>query len=196
MVKSVKQLDSVIVWECFSGNGRHGGIYFLPKYETMNLVRDPLVLSDHLLDWMDSYGFTHFFLDGAPCPSYASNMIKFFLDKPSFEVMHWTGNSPDLNPIKNLRNQMKNKLKMWASLPTQSKGHPVEAVDSGPQQRLSGRPQCLDVQEDCCHHQEWRIHEKINWFHLLEVFPEKYLFLKRVIQQLKPILYQTWPNFF
>jgi hypothetical protein len=66
MVKTVKQLDSVMVWECFSGNRRHGGIYFLPKYETMNLVRDPLVLRDHLLDWMDSYGFTHFFQDGAP----------------------------------------------------------------------------------------------------------------------------------
>jgi hypothetical protein len=66
MVKTVIQLDSGIVWECFSGNGGHGGIYFLPKYETMNLVRYHLVLSDHLLDWMDSYGFTHFFQDGAP----------------------------------------------------------------------------------------------------------------------------------
>jgi hypothetical protein len=38
-------------------------------------------------------------------------MIKSFLKDQPFEVMDWPGNSPDLNPIENCWNHMKNKLK-------------------------------------------------------------------------------------
>jgi hypothetical protein len=108
-VKTVKHPDSVMVWGCFAGNGGRGGIYFLPKNQTMNLVRYLEVLQDHLLDWMDRYGCTHFLQDGAPC--HASKATKAFLNQQNFKIMDWPGNSPDLNPIENCWNQMKQKLK-------------------------------------------------------------------------------------
>jgi hypothetical protein len=36
---------------------------------------------------------------------------KKFLDQQEFEIMDWPGNSPDLNPIENCWNHMKNKMK-------------------------------------------------------------------------------------
>jgi transposase len=108
-VKTVKHPDSVMVWGCFAGNGGREGLYFLPKNETMNSVKYLQVLKDHLLSGMERFGCSHFLQDGAPC--HASKMIKSFLNEQPFEVMDWPGNSPDLNPIENCWNQMKNKLK-------------------------------------------------------------------------------------
>jgi transposase len=116
-VKTVKHPESVMAWGCFAGSGRRGGIYFLPKNETMNSERYQEVLEKHLLSWMERYGSTHFLHDGAPC--HASKKIKAFLKEKPFEVMDWPGNSPNLNPIENCWNHMKNKLKevVISSLP-------------------------------------------------------------------------------
>lgn len=106
---SVKHPDSVMIWGCFSGNGGRGGMYPMPKNVTMNAERYEGVLQGHLLFWMDNFRCTHFLQDGAPC--HASKRIKGFLAEQSFEVIDWPGNSPDLNPIENLWNFMKGKLK-------------------------------------------------------------------------------------
>jgi transposase len=106
--KTVKHPDSVMVWGCFSAKGR-GGIYFLPKNATMNGERYQEVLQNHLLFWMDNFGSTHFLQDGAPC--HASKRIRDFLSEQPFDVIDWPGNSPDLNPIENMWNFMKGKLK-------------------------------------------------------------------------------------
>jgi hypothetical protein len=47
----------------------------------------------------------------AHAPCHASKWIKTFLAEQPFEVIVWLGNSPDLNPIENCWNQMKNMLK-------------------------------------------------------------------------------------
>jgi transposase len=52
---------------------------------------------------------THFLQDGAPC--HASKHVKNFLEDKPVEVIDWPGNSPDLNPIENCWNYMKEKLK-------------------------------------------------------------------------------------
>ncbi len=108
-VKTVKHPDQVMVWASFSGAVGRGGIYFLPKNVTMNGDRYLEVLKDHLIPFMDSQGSTHFLQDGAPCHK-SKKVMDFLKDKP-FEVMDWPGNSPDLNPIENAWNYMKNKLK-------------------------------------------------------------------------------------
>jgi transposase len=64
------------------------------------------VVEDHLLQFMDIYGCTHFLQDGTPC--HASKCIKVFLAQQSFQVIYCPGNSPDLNPIQNCWNHMKN----------------------------------------------------------------------------------------
>ncbi len=108
-VKTVKHPDSVMVWGCFTGAVGRGGIYFLPKNLTMNGERYQEVLEQHLLRFMHIHEATHFLQDGAPC--HASKRVKAFLQEQPFQVIDWPGNSPDLNPIENCWNYMKNKLK-------------------------------------------------------------------------------------
>ena len=46
--------------------------------------------------------------DGAPC--HCSKVAKNFLDSNNIDLLEWQGNSLDLNPIKNLWTNMKNKM--------------------------------------------------------------------------------------
>jgi hypothetical protein len=49
-------------------------------------------------------------LSSRQCPCHVSKGIKEFLKDNPFEVIDWPGNLPDLNPIENAWNFMKNKL--------------------------------------------------------------------------------------
>jgi hypothetical protein len=51
-VKTVKHRDSMVIWGCFSGAVRHGGLFFLSKNTTMNGRRYEDVLKNHLLPLM------------------------------------------------------------------------------------------------------------------------------------------------
>jgi len=108
-VKTVKHPAQVMVWGCFSGSGGKGGLYFLPKGQMMNGDHYKMVLEEHLLPAMERLQATHFLQDGAPC--HKSKKVKDLLAQADFEVMDWPGNSPDLNPIENCWNHMKDMLK-------------------------------------------------------------------------------------
>ncbi len=66
------------------------------------------VLEEHLIPFMEKHGTTMFLQDGAPC--HTSNMIKNFLAEEDIQLIDWPGNSPDLNPIENCWNYVKDKL--------------------------------------------------------------------------------------
>ena len=108
-VKTVKHPAQVMVWGCFTGAKGRGGLYFLPKGQMMNGDNYKLVLEEHLLPFMAMHEATHFLHDGAPC--HKTKKITSLLENCDFEVIDWPGNSPDLNPIENCWNLMKDRLK-------------------------------------------------------------------------------------
>jgi transposase len=107
-VKTVKHPDSVMIWGCYSGNRGRGGLFFLPKKVMMNSERYIGVLKDKLLPSFEMHECQMFMQDGAPC--HTSKKVMKWLEDNNIPVLKWPGNSPDLNPIENAWNLMKDKL--------------------------------------------------------------------------------------
>jgi hypothetical protein len=105
--KTVKHPAKVMVWDCFSWQGR-GGLEFLKKGEMMNSQRYLRMLEGKLELFMRIHKTSHFLQDGAPCRKV---MTKWSANRPHFTLIKLLGNSPDLNPIENVWNFMKLQLK-------------------------------------------------------------------------------------
>ena len=109
LTPTVKHPLWIMVWGSFSGaTGRHG-LFVLPKGKTMDQHVYREVLEEKVqprfqgnpnLDW--------YLQDGAPC--HTAKSVKTFLETSGIPLMPWPGNSPDLNPIENAWNFMKDCL--------------------------------------------------------------------------------------
>ena len=66
------------------------------------------VIREHLVPFMKSHGTKVFMQDGAPC--HRVRPVKDIIRDNGWTMIDWPGNSPDLNPIENLFNFMKDKL--------------------------------------------------------------------------------------
>jgi hypothetical protein len=69
------------------------------------------LLDEKLELFMGFHNSTHFLQNGAPCPK-AKIVMAWFNARPNITLIKWLGNSPDLNPIENAWNWMKN---LWKS---------------------------------------------------------------------------------
>ena len=84
------------------------GLYFLPPETITN--------GEKYLNWLKSKLELHmavhncqiFMHNGAPC--HQTKLVKIFLEQESIQMSEWPGNSPDLNPIENRMDIMKNKV--------------------------------------------------------------------------------------
>ena len=95
-------------WGAISGRHGRGGLKFLPKNQTMNGEWYTAILEDHLLPWYQGRHCNWFMQDGAPCHT-SKHSMGWLRDK-GVRVLPWPGNSPDLNPIENAWNLIKNRL--------------------------------------------------------------------------------------
>jgi len=107
-VRTVKHPDSVMVWKAFNGMHRRGGLYCLPKNVTMKGSNYLEVLKDHLIPFWRIHQPTDFMQDGAP--AHRTKVVTKWLENKNIPLLEWPGNSPDLNPIENAWNLMKNKV--------------------------------------------------------------------------------------
>jgi len=105
--KVVKYPSKTMVWGCFSMKGR-GGLAFLPPKTTMNGVRYLTILEDHMVPFMMRHKTSIFMQDGAP--AHRVRPVKDMIAENGWKLLDWPGNYPDLNPIKNLWNFVKDNL--------------------------------------------------------------------------------------
>ena len=107
-IKTVKHPDSVMLWGAYSGKMGKAGVYFVPKKCTMNSELYIELLETHFLQMFSLHECQIFMQDGAPCHK-SKKVMKCFKDH-NITLLEWHGNSPDLNPIENCWNYIKNKL--------------------------------------------------------------------------------------
>ena len=108
-VPTVKHPDSIMVWGAFSAEMGRAGLYFLPKNKKMNSDQYVKVLEEHMLSMFHIHSCEVFMKDNAPC--HKSKKVTNFLQQQKIRVLDWPGNSPDLNPIENCWQKMKNIMK-------------------------------------------------------------------------------------
>ena len=106
--KTVKHPKSIMVWGVFSGDKGRWGLYFLPTNVTMRGDSYLRVLDHHILPFRDIRRCNHFMQDGDP--AHRSRVVKKWLKDNHAPVLEYPRNFPDLNPIENVWNYMKNKV--------------------------------------------------------------------------------------
>lgn len=106
---TVKHPPGTMVWGCFSGTAGRGSLYFVPQGKTIN-AKGYLenILKEKLLITLELHGAEYFQQDGASV--HTAKIVRNWLNDQEFNVIDWPAQSPDLNPIENLWNEMKMKL--------------------------------------------------------------------------------------
>ena len=97
-----------MVWGDFSGDKGREGLYVFPKNVTTRGDSYLKVLDHHMLPFWDIRRCTHFMQDGDPV--HRSRIVKKWLKDNHVPVLECPRNSPDLNPIENAWNYIKNKV--------------------------------------------------------------------------------------
>lgn len=104
----VKFPEKVMIWSLISAHGT-GRVRIVEG--TMDSLKYRDVIDEELVpqgeEWFPDGNYI-FQQDGAPC--HRSKLIKNHLHAMGLQVLPWPGNSPDLNPIEGLWNDLKNEV--------------------------------------------------------------------------------------
>ena len=107
-VPAVKHPVSIMEWRAFSGEMGRAGLYFWPKNKKMNSDQYVKELEEHMLSMFHIRSCEVFMQNNVPC--HKSKNVANFFQQQKLRVLDWPGNSPDLNPIENCWQKMKNTM--------------------------------------------------------------------------------------
>ena len=126
MLQTVKQAPKVMIWGAITANMRCG-LWFMPANSTITGRVYLEILQEKVPIFMNISQSTIFQHDGAPC--HTSKLVSKWLHENGIEVLGpWPGNSPDLNPIENCWNYLKDRVARLKPVSIDDLQHKIKMV--------------------------------------------------------------------
>lgn len=134
-IRTTKHSPKVMVWGSFSYAGR-GSLYFVDQGQTVNAEEYKKILTSKVPITMRIHNCQIFQQDSAP--AHTAKSVRQWFTSNGIQVLEWPGNSPDLNPIENLWQVLKQSVR---------RRHPKNMNEL---KHCIKQAWCLDISRELC----------------------------------------------